>query len=220
MSTSLVEPPALGGEAFEAWWRSSGFTGDLTHMIAAKFAAHRAWCAAVASQDSTCARCGGSGEVTEMTNHLGPDDYEVPGLCPICDGTGANQDSRTESVAAGREPLAQADVPGVIEQLAKQWDECMYSAPGGVRVIDIGKAIRIDGRGYLKDSVVPAAQPPGATLLPSRQPIDTALVDRLKADAMAIFNDPASETPQSVRDVIEWYDASLRAASLVDGGES
>lgn len=39
-----------------------------------------------------------------------------------------------------------------------------------------------------------------------------ALADRLKADAMAIFNDPPSMTSQEVRDVIEWYDASLRAA--------
>ena len=35
--------------------------------------------------------------------------------------------------------------------------------------------------------------------------------NRLRSDAMSIFNDPPSETPQAVRDVIEWYDASLRA---------
>ena len=37
------------------------------------------------------------------------------------------------------------------------------------------------------------------------------VANRLKADAMSVFNDPASETPKIVRDVIEWYDASLRA---------
>lgn len=41
---------------------------------------------------------------------------------------------------------------------------------------------------------------------------EQALADRLKADAMAIFNDPPSMTAQEVRDVIEWYDASLRVA--------
>jgi hypothetical protein len=43
------------------------------------------------------------------------------------------------------------------------------------------------------------------------------IADRLKADALAIFNDPAGETPQAVRDVIEWYDASLRVSSSERG---
>jgi hypothetical protein len=39
--------------------------------------------------DGTCQSCKGSGEVMEMTQHLGPDDYEVPINCPKCGGTGA-----------------------------------------------------------------------------------------------------------------------------------
>lgn len=35
-------------------------------------------------------------------------------------------------------------------------------------------------------------------------------LDAIKADAHSVFNDPPAETPQVVRDVIEWYDAELR----------
>jgi hypothetical protein len=35
-------------------------------------------------------------------------------------------------------------------------------------------------------------------------------LDDIKQSALSIFNDPPSETPQIVRDVIEWYDATLR----------
>lgn len=38
-----------------------------------------------------------------------------------------------------------------------------------------------------------------------------AKAGRVYTDAHAIFNDPPSETPQDVRDVIEWHLASLRA---------
>ena len=33
----------------------------------------------------------------------------------------------------------------------------------------------------------------------------------LKADALDIFNNPPELTSQDVRDVIEWYDAAIRA---------
>jgi hypothetical protein len=35
---------------------------------------------------------------------------------------------------------------------------------------------------------------------------------KMKAAALVIFNDQPSETPQVVRDVIEWYDASIAEA--------
>ena len=34
----------------------------------------------------------------------------------------------------------------------------------------------------------------------------------LETDAHFIFNNPPGETPQAVRDVIEWYAASVRVA--------
>lgn len=42
--------------------------------------------------------------------------------------------------------------------------------------------------------------------------LPSTLAPQLKTDAMSIFNDPPSETPQAVRDVIEWYTASIDAA--------
>lgn len=39
--------------------------------------------------DATCPKCKGSGEVQRMTQHLGPDDYEVTVECFECKGTGA-----------------------------------------------------------------------------------------------------------------------------------
>jgi hypothetical protein len=61
-------------------------------------------------------------------------------------------------------------------------------------------------------------QPLGVPASPSGSPLQAALsaaipnAEALKADALAIFNDLPAETPQVVRDVIEWYDASLRVA--------
>lgn len=37
---------------------------------------------------------------------------------------------------------------------------------------------------------------------------------QLKADAMEIFNHDPAMTPQETRDVIEWYDASIRALEI------
>ena len=42
--------------------------------------------------------------------------------------------------------------------------------------------------------------------------IDAAML--LKADAMEIFNSNPAMTPQETRDVIEWYDGSLRALEI------
>lgn len=80
----------------------------------------------------------------------------------FCAGLKAIRDSRPVNGAPCGQPLAQADVqlPGVIEQLAKQWDGRMFGE------IDIGKAIRIDGRRFLKDSVAAPVQPHGAPLPP------------------------------------------------------
>jgi hypothetical protein len=57
-----------------------------------------------------------------------------------------------------------------VEQLAQQWDGCMWEGPGGD--IDIGEAIRDAGRRLSGDSVVPATQPPGATLWPVLPPMN------------------------------------------------
>lgn len=71
--------------------------------------------------------------------------------------------------------------PALVEQLAQQWDGCMYETLGGA--IDIGACIRDAGRRLSGDSVVPPVQPPGATLQPCAasqwQPIDTAPKDEL-----------------------------------------
>jgi len=40
------------------------------------------------AEPPVCQRCKGSGEREYMTNHLGPDDYEVTGLCDECGGSG------------------------------------------------------------------------------------------------------------------------------------
>lgn len=36
-----------------------------------------------------CPACKGAGSGRALTNHLGPDDYEIEVTCPVCNGTGA-----------------------------------------------------------------------------------------------------------------------------------
>jgi len=45
------------------------------------------WCCLSFAQDY-CPNCQGSGEITVMTSHLGPDDYEHPAPCDHCGGSG------------------------------------------------------------------------------------------------------------------------------------
>ncbi len=40
------------------------------------------------SDERTCERCHGSGDIKAMTQEHGPDDYEFEVTCPDCGGTG------------------------------------------------------------------------------------------------------------------------------------
>jgi hypothetical protein len=63
-------------------------------------------------------------------------------------------DALSRLVAIATQP---SRVQLLVEQLAQQWDGCMWEGPGGD--IDIGEAIRAAGRRLLGDSVLPATQP-------------------------------------------------------------
>lgn len=48
---------------------------------------------AVEPESPDCPECDGTGEVTAMTSHLGPDDYEFQTECPHCGGSGELADA-------------------------------------------------------------------------------------------------------------------------------
>lgn len=61
--------------------------------------------------DGLCLTCQGSGSGKALTNHLGPDDYEVEVDCPDCKGTGAGTISQSECVPAESVRSMLADAP-------------------------------------------------------------------------------------------------------------
>lgn len=65
----------------------AGRTLEERQALAAKFLA-----SVTPAAGETCSACQGSGEQQVMTNHLGPDDYEVTGICASCGGTGVAPD--------------------------------------------------------------------------------------------------------------------------------
>ena len=57
------------------------------------------------AQEAICPRCEGSGDQQYMTQHLGPDDYDVTGPCSECGGSGA------VAVGAFNCPICGKDTP-------------------------------------------------------------------------------------------------------------
>lgn len=71
--------------------------------------------------DDVCSFCAGSGVVTGMTSHLGPDDYEFDTDCEACHGTGS------------------ADVRDAIKALSYQ----PHTVKTGVQMVDRAAVLRI-----------------------------------------------------------------------------
>jgi hypothetical protein len=58
-------------------------------QVVAALAAHQSAAPSADAVRAECRKCNGSGTISTMTSHLGPDDYEFEESCPSCCGTGS-----------------------------------------------------------------------------------------------------------------------------------
>lgn len=91
----------------------------------------------VSAAARTCPNCKGSGDVQGMTQHLGPDDYEVTVTCPECKGTGELSapssgavafDQAIKDAAADVSSFMPRDVEGVMQHGTGKYEQWVEGA--------------------------------------------------------------------------------------------
>lgn len=91
-------------EAVAGWHPAPHRQVERERYTKAHDAVRAALMAAPQPAQAACPNCHGSGEITLMTGHLGPDDYEYQGTCDHCNGNGDLESAYT----------------GVVQQLDKE----------------------------------------------------------------------------------------------------